>query len=165
MFCEKCGKELPEIAKFCDKCGHPVAAPEPAVAAAPTASEAEGAKVTPTPVAPEAPKASPAPQVPQAPVQAPFQGSPVFPNAYVPPKTPISVGGWIGRSLIPCIPILGAIIYFIMLFVWAGDKTKEESFNNWAKAQLWVMLIAILLAVIVAVIVAVLAASVANSLF
>ena len=32
-------------------------------------------------------------------------------------------------------------MYFIMLFVWASDKEKEVSFNNWAKAQLWVLLV------------------------
>lgn len=164
MFCEKCGKELPEIAKFCDKCGHPVRVAETVAAESPKTVEAEAPKADPQPAA-AAPKVNPTPQAPVSPVQAPMQGAPIFPNAFMPPKAPISVGGWIGRSLIPCIPIVGAIIYFIMLFIWAGDKTKEESFNNWAKAQLWVMLIAVVLVVIVAVIIGVLAASVANSLF
>ena len=68
------------------------------------------------------------------------------------PKTPISVGGWIGRSLIPMIPLAGGIVYLIMLFIWSGDKTKEDTFRNWAKAQLiltgifivlWIILVAI----------------------
>lgn len=147
MFCEKCGKELPEIAKFCDKCGHPVAA-------AP-APQAEVPKETPTPAAPV--------NTPPRP-QAPVQNAPVFPNAYVAPKAPISVGGWIGRSLIPMIPFVGAIIYFIMLFVWAGDKTKEESFNNWAKAQLWVMLISVVLLILFIVVFGALIASLVNSM-
>ena len=36
-------------------------------------------------------------------------------------KEPVSVGGWIGRSLIPFIPVVGGIVYLIMLFIWSGD--------------------------------------------
>ena len=66
------------------------------------------------------------------------------------PKQHISILGWIGRSLIPAIPFVGPLIYIIMLFVWAGDEKREETFNNWAKAQLWVMLIVLLITVVVA---------------
>ena len=78
-------------------------------------------------------------------------------------KEPISVGGWIGRSLIPCIPLVGGIVYLIMLFVWSGDTKKEETFRNWAKAQLIVIAIVIVLAIIIGVICGVAAASVATS--
>ena len=67
-------------------------------------------------------------------------------------KTPISIGGWIGRTLIPCIPLVGAIVYLIMLFIWSGDTTKEESFRNWAKAQLIVMAVVIVLTIFVALV-------------
>lgn len=63
-------------------------------------------------------------------------------------KQPITVGGWIGRSLIPLIPVVGAIVYLIMLFVWSGDTTKEDTFRNWAKAQLIVMAISVGLAIL-----------------
>ena len=63
-------------------------------------------------------------------------------------KEAISVGGWIGRTLIPMIPLVGSIVYLIMLFVWSGDKKKEDTFRNWAKAQLIVMAIVIVLTVI-----------------
>ena len=142
MFCEKCGKELPEFAKFCDKCGQPVSARPTATAEAPQAP----AQPLQTPPRPQAP------------------AQPVFPNSYVPPKAPVSIGGFIGRSLIPFIPIVGALIYFIMLFVWAGDKTKEETFNNWAKAQLWVMLIGVVIAIFFFVVFGALLASVFTSL-
>lgn len=65
-------------------------------------------------------------------------------------REPISVGGWIGRSLIPLIPVVGGIVYLIMLFVWSGDTKKEDTFRNWAKAQLIVMLVAVILAVVIA---------------
>ena len=71
---------------------------------------------------------------------------------YAEPKPqPVSIGGFIGRSLIPLIPFVGGIIYIIMLFVWGGDKTKEESFRNWAKAQLIMIAIGIVLGIIVLV--------------
>ncbi len=79
---------------------------------------------------------APAPVATQAPV-APMYSYPA------PPKQVMTVGGWIGRSLIPYIPIVGSIVYLIMLFIWMGDETKEDSFRNWAKAQLIVMLIAV----------------------
>ena len=64
---------------------------------------------------------------------------------------PISVGGWIGRTLIPCIPLVGGIVYLVMLFIWSGDTKKEETFRNWAKAQLIVMAIVLVLAIIGAI--------------
>ena len=67
-------------------------------------------------------------------------------------KEVISVGGWIGRTLIPYIPIVGSIVYLIMLFVWSGDTKKEDSFRNWAKAQLVVMAISIVLAILLVII-------------
>ena len=77
-------------------------------------------------------------------------------GAYLPEqagkKEPVSVGGWIGRTLIPCIPLVGGLIYLIMLFVWSGDQKKEESFRNWAKAQLIVLAIVIVLALVIAVV-------------
>ena len=63
-------------------------------------------------------------------------------------KEPITVGGWIGRTLIPCIPLVGGIVYLIMLFVWSGDTKKEDTFRNWAKAQLIVMAIVLVLVII-----------------
>lgn len=62
---------------------------------------------------------------------------------YTPP--PITTGGWIGRmlalSLISLIPFIGQIAYIVILVVWSQDRTKEETFRNWAKAQIVVMII------------------------
>lgn len=66
-------------------------------------------------------------------------------------KESISVGGWIGRQLIPCIPLVGSIVYLIMLFIWSGDKKKEDTFRNWAKAQLIIMAVVIVLTALFAV--------------
>ena len=67
-------------------------------------------------------------------------------------KESVSVGGWIGRSLIPYIPLVGGIVYLIMLFIWSGDKKKEDSFRNWAKAQLIIMAVVVVLAVVFALV-------------
>ena len=71
-----------------------------------------------------------------------------------PQPQPISVVGWIGRSHIPFIPIVGTIVYIIMLFIWCGDKTKELTFRNWAKVQLIVWLVVLILAILILVILA-----------
>ncbi|MBR0447872.1 MAG: zinc ribbon domain-containing protein [Clostridia bacterium] len=107
--CPKCGIALADEVGFCTACGTAVAAPQPAAPAEPA-------------------------YVP--PVYVP----PANPVSYAPPaeekKNVISVGGWMGRDLIPCIPIVGGIIYFIMLWVWASKKSNEDSFRNWAKSRL-----------------------------
>ena len=74
--------------------------------------------------------------------------NPVAPAA----KESISVGGWIGRSLIPFIPLVGGIVYLIMLFIWMGDTNKEDTFRNWAKAQLIVMAIVVGLSIILGIV-------------
>ncbi len=66
-------------------------------------------------------------------------------------KEPISVGGWIGRTLIPCIPVVGSLVYLVMLFIWSGNKDKEETFRNWAKAQLIVIAIVVVLVILLAI--------------
>ena len=151
MICQNCKSELKEDAKFCTVCGKPAdyvaptpeaAAPAPEVQAAPQ-YQAPAAQAAPQY---QAPVAQAAPQYQQAPPQ--YQQAPVYNNFYGAPKYPVSIGGWIGRSLIPMIPLVGPIIYFIMLFIWAGDKSKEVTFNNWAKAQLVVMLIGLVVGII-----------------
>ena len=65
-------------------------------------------------------------------------------------KEAVSVGGWIGRSLIPMIPLVGGIVYLIMLFIWSGDQKKEDTFRNWAKAQLIITAVVVVLSIILA---------------
>ena len=108
----KCGSALATEVGFCTACG-----------------AALNAEPAPQPAAPVEPAYVPPVYVP-----------PVVPVSYAPPaeakKNVISVGGWVGRDLLPCIPIVGGIIYFIMLWVWASKKSNEESFRNWAKSRL-----------------------------
>ena len=89
--------------------------------------------------------------------------NPVYPQDSS--KESISVGGWIGRSLIPCIPLVGSIVYLIMLFIWSGDKKKEDTFRNWAKAQLIIMAVVFVLAILFAVIFGTAFAEMAESIY
>lgn len=89
---------------------------------------------------------------------------PVYNQPVAAPAQPVSVGGWIGRMLIPFIPLVGGIVYLIMLFIWSGDSTKEETFRNWAKAQLIVMAIAVVLSIIITIVFGVAIADMVGSL-
>ena len=136
MFCEKCGKELQEGAKFCEGCGA-------AVQAAPVQEEAKAAPVEK--------EVAPAPQIVN--------------NFYQEEKREaVGVAGWIFRPFLALIPVAGPIVYFIMLFVWASDKSKEKSFNNWAKAQLIMLLILVGIAVVAGIIIGIIALVSANAI-
>ena len=133
MKCLSCGAEIPDNVAFCTNCGTRIEAP----AAAPQQNAANDlVNPTPTPI--------------QAPPQAP--GMPPQGAGYYRPPQPMSIGGWIGRYLIQFIPFVGGIVYLIMLFIWMGDTTKDETFRNWAKAKLILIAIGIALVVIIFVI-------------
>ena len=120
-FCTKCGTQTNEA--VCPACG----------------AAMETAYNQPTGTAPQ--QNPTAPQQPYTTQQPYGYQPPYYPQK--PVEEPVSVLGWIGRSLIPCIPLVGGIIYLVMLFLWMGDNTKQETFRNWAKAQLIVMAIAV----------------------
>lgn len=70
-------------------------------------------------------------------------------NGQEPAQPPVSMGKWIGIMCINLIPIVGPLVYFIMLFIWAfGDNNKDKTFKNWAKAQLVFSLIGVVLLII-----------------
>lgn len=131
LFCEKCGNVIKDGTKFCEHCGESVALPE-------------------TSIAPE--------QNPVVEQKKNDEKTVYINNYHTNKRQPASVAGWIFRPLIACIPLVGPIIYFIMLFVWARDKSKEESFNNWAKAQLILLLIAVLIVILVILVIVIMGA-------
>lgn len=49
----------------------------------------------------------------------------------------VTTGGWLGRIILTCIPVVG----IIMLFVWAFGNTPQKSLQTWARAQLIFLLI------------------------
>jgi hypothetical protein len=52
-------------------------------------------------------------------------------------QAPVSTGKWVGIKFIKWIPAVGGIIYLVMLFIWAfGSDNQNETFRNWAKAEL-----------------------------
>ncbi|MGN0163794.1 MAG: zinc ribbon domain-containing protein [Candidatus Ornithomonoglobus sp.] len=82
---------------------------------------------------------------------------------------PMTIGGWIGRmlllSLLYLVPVIGWIIDIVLLCVWAGDRAKDDTFRNWAKAQLTVLLIIIGISVVISIVIIGIITSTANSLF
>lgn len=111
MKCTSCGAEVPQGDRFCTQCGAPVQNNQAQTDNSNNYNNQQQAGA--------------------------FNNQP-NPNPYVHPndKAPISMGGWIGRLLIPYIPCVGSIVFLIMLLIWTGDQTKDETFKNWAKAQL-----------------------------
>ena len=63
----------------------------------------------------------------------------------------VSIGGWIGRWLVMCIPIVN----IIMLFVWAFGGSKKYSLKTWARARLLLALIVIIALLITVIVLAV----------
>lgn len=146
-FCKNCGTLMEN--DICPNCGTTNAPVDSAPAetqpvyAAPAESQSVYAAPQPqTPPAPQPPVYT-APQSPYGGYQQPYgYQQPQYPSQ-PPQKEEITVLGWIWRFLLPSIPVVGWIINLIMLFIWMGDETKEESFRNWAKAQLIMMAIAV----------------------
>lgn len=66
-----------------------------------------------------------------------------------------SVGKWFLIPLINVIPVIGSIIYLILLFVWGLGHSKDNNptFKNWARCQLLYMLIAFILIILTFVLV------------
>lgn len=120
MNCPNCGSELPPNSKFCQTCG----------ASVDNTAQASSAGVQNNTYNTSS-------------NNNPYNNNPYGGMYPMQPPTgyPMTIGGWIGRSLIPYIPLVGWLIYLIMLFIWSGDQTKELTFRNWAKAQLIVMAI------------------------
>lgn len=170
-FCVSCGAQIEDDKKFCFKCGAPVDNQQGSNTSNPAATTDK----SPVQSQPDF-SATPNCTCAQAGFNAqqqynvpPQYNDPSFINnqpyynnqpnyynqqGYGYPQSqpqPISVGGWIGRSLIPLIPVVGTIIYIIMLFVWCGDKTKELTFRNWAKSQLIIFLVILILVILVLV--------------
>lgn len=96
MFCEHCGTNIPEGAKFCPSCGaSSTGAPHAAQAAAPP------------PVANT---------VPQAPYMA----------AYVQDTSPMSVGQYIVTFLLLCIPLANLVLLFVWGFGHSVNLNKRN---------------------------------------
>ena len=128
MFCENCGKNLPDGAKFCNGCGAKTEPAQPAYAAA----EPAPAHLVPPPP----PYTPPPAQTAYAPQPAAYSGQ---------PRTePLRVGQYIGMLLLMCVPILGVIL----LFVWSFGGSVNLNKKNYARAMLIVCAIGLILSII-----------------
>jgi hypothetical protein len=111
MFCESCGNQLPDNAKFCTACGATTGRPQTAPAQP---------AYTPPP-----PPAQPVYNHASAPAQP----------AYAPMAAldaPLGVGQFIGMFFLLAIPILN----IILLFKWAFGSSANLNKKNYARAAL-----------------------------
>ncbi len=60
----------------------------------------------------------------------------------------MTLGGWIGRIILSCVPVVG----LVMLFVWAFGGNIQPSLKTWARAQLIFMLIFTVIALVFSII-------------
>lgn len=63
-------------------------------------------------------------------------------------EKPVSFLNWVGTMILPFIPIVGWIIYLVMLFVWSFGSDTNRTKKNWARAMLVVIVIGIALVII-----------------
>lgn len=145
MFCENCGKKLPEGAVFCTNCGEKqigISTPVQPVPAGQNPQTAERINIPPVQKA-ERPGYS------QQSVQ---NGGGV---------DLISLGQYIIMFLIMAIPIAG----LVMMFVWAFSSEVGPNKKNFARAMLVMMGIGIVLSIIVSIIMAAITAAMMSTLY
>lgn len=154
MFCENCGKQLPDNANFCDGCGKKLTAvPVPVKTPAQTKAAA--------PASPQ--NANIQPQQPQtvnyrqsAPAQQSYQQQPNYtqntynPNAFNAGGNPpaLTVGQYIATFILSAIPFIG----FILMLVWAFDSGTNLNKKNYARAVLLLLAIGIAASILISII-------------
>lgn len=121
MFCESCGNQLPDNAKFCTACG---------------------ATTGRTQAAPAQPANTPPPAPAQPAYNPPPQAQPVYSHASAPAQpayapmaaldAPLGVGQFIGMFFLLAVPILN----IILLFKWAFGSSANLNKKNYARATL-----------------------------
>ena len=134
MFCENCGKSLPDGAKFCNGCGAKTEPVQPAYAAA--------AEPTPARPVPPPPLYTPPAQTTYAPQQTYTPQPPAY--SVQPDSEPLRVGQYIGMILLMFVPILSVIL----LFMWSFGSSVNLNKKNYARAMLIVSAIGIVLSVV-----------------
>ena len=63
-------------------------------------------------------------------------------------KKQVSFLNWLGTYFIMLIPIVGGIVFFIMLIIWSVGNNAPESKRNWARATLTFMIIMIIISLL-----------------
>lgn len=130
IYCNKCGSQLEDDARFCNSCGANVGG----------SAEPE---VKPTPVQTQTPIQPIPPVQPQsAPQPTTYQNINYINND--PQNRPVTIGDWIITTILLAIPCVG----IIMLFVWAFDKSTPLSKQNFCKATLIMALIGFTISIV-----------------
>lgn len=62
-------------------------------------------------------------------------------------EKPISFGNWFGSMILPFIPIVGSVLYLVMLLYWSFSGKVPASKKNWARASFIVLIMSIILVV------------------
>ena len=166
MICNRCNTENVEGASFCRECGNSLSTTvnltkkddsismenpfENVNSETPFAAVASSASTAPE----ENPYQKPhytetQPVYNQSQYTQPYQQQvPNYPPLPPQDESHMTTLDWILRSCISLIPIVGPIIYIVMLFVWAFGDTPKKSLKTWAQAQLIFAAIGLVLGVI-----------------
>jgi len=137
--CNKCGASLADDTRFCTECGNKIEA-------AATPAEAAVTEEVKEPVYQQQTYQQPVYQQPV--YQQPVQPQPVVQPVQQAPKIDakpegkyalISTGGFIGITLLMCIPLLGQLL----LIIWALGGCKKKQKTYYARACLILMIISI----------------------
>lgn len=145
--CPKCNALNNDVNVFCESCGNAL----PVENAAPQVPESEA------PV-----QAAPQPQYQQyQPAPQPIYAMPPQFNEDMLPEEykPVSVGKYIGYSILFSIPVVG----FIMLLVTAFSGSTNKSLKNYARAMLVMMVIGTILGAIIGALIGILGLSAIDS--
>lgn len=138
MFCENCGKKLPDEAKFCNGCGTKILTENPAN------------KKSEQPAVNNLPPANSTP--PQNPPQQSYTQKQTYTpqQTYIPPymqkpgREPLSVGQYILMFLLLSIPLVGTIL----LFVWSFGSAVNLNKKNFSRAMLILSAIGLIFAIV-----------------
>ena len=135
MLCRNCGRQVPESSAFCTECGAKV-------------EKAEQQDYSPEYETPEN----------STPYTQPQQ------NSYYAQPGPqrrneaVSVGTYVGMTILSGIPLIG----LIMMCVWAFSADENQSKKNFARAMLILMAIGFVLSIVLLIIIGVASAAVFN---
>lgn len=147
MKCPNCGMETEGNEKFCTNCGTKFDAPQPVENPQPAEKPAEP-KPEEIPAKPAAPAAPQTPYVNTAAAAAPVVvATKEKKKREMAPCKPLSTWGFIWRSIVFCIPVIGIIVMFVMAFA----KGINENSKSYARSCLIFLLIAVIILIIAAV--------------
>lgn len=72
-----------------------------------------------------------------------FAGAKAKTDADAEKEPTIPFGNWLITLLLPLIPMVGPLVYIVMLFVWAFGKAGSKTKRNWSRAQLIMLIVSL----------------------